>query len=249
MFSKIHQEFPDKNPIELLEIVKKRLGKPMEITHFSSDIPNHSLVSIDVFVQDNGFNTLLSPFTHPITNGTEKSSINFLFQDDCDPGWDLVEEPIVEYLEKQPHVCISYPFQNIVYPSAQISDTSLIQKKLPGIDPVRVCVVKKMGSMLPLNQWVRVVGFYENPLENTESILTTMPCIHCVDATVLSLYSLPKQIHQQSLHQNLFKTIKSNVMGDVLAAEYVMSFLFSQMYSIADVGQNEFLVFLVLDFH
>jgi hypothetical protein len=233
LMEKIHLDNPNCSPQELQQIIRSNLKNPLEIHHFNHK--NHSLVKVNLFVQDNGFQPQMSPFMHPIYNKNEQSTMHFLTRDFPDPDWELANDPVSRYIEKQPHMCILSTFEpdTLGLEKMMIKD-SVVKQKLPGFDPNGVCVVKTIGPMLPLNQMVQVLGYLEHPLEDMEDLLFVLPTIHCVSFSILTLQDLiPKSmpiLDIKYLRMNLIKSLKNELLGDVLAAEYVAAHLFYRMY-------------------
>jgi hypothetical protein len=175
-------------PQEMLQIIRSKLENPLEIHHF--DQKNHSVVKVTVFVQDNGFQSQVSPLEHAIFNKDETSTMNFITRDYPDPGWQLMDVPVTKYLEKQPHVCILSNFDASIGLEKLNLKESIVKQKLPGFDSNGVCVVKTIGPMLPLNQMVQVIGYFERPIEQCDDLLFSFPVIHCVDFQILGLKDL-----------------------------------------------------------
>jgi stage V sporulation protein SpoVS len=234
----LHLSHPQNSAHELLEIMKQNVPKHIQwIGSDLSRVPNHSLVRARVFVQDNGFNLQMTPFIHPIRRGNEQKTMNFVVRDYPDDDWDMIDAPVTRYIEKQPHMCILQDFETISSDIDQklrnlSEQDTVLGQKLPGTDKNRICVVKTLGPMLPLNQIVEIVGYFERPIEGESELLLMTPTIHCVEFKLIRVHDyVPESISFDvpNLRMNLIKALKTPLLGDVFAAEYMAAHMFYRM--------------------
>jgi stage V sporulation protein SpoVS len=234
----LHLNHPQNSAHELVEIMKQNV--PENIPWIGSDlsrVANHSLVRARVFVQDNGFNLQMTPFIHPIRRGNEQKTMNFVVRDYPDSDWDMIDAPVTRYIEKQPHMCILQDFEPLEGDLSQklerlAVEETVLGQKLPGTDKNRICVVKTLGPMLPLNQIVEIVGYFEHPMQGETELLLMTPTIHCIEFKMIHVHDyVPKslQFDVPNLRMNLIKALKTQLLGDVFAAEYMAAHMFYRM--------------------
>ena len=124
--------------------------------------------------------------------------------------------------------------------------SKLFEKKLPGVPKELVCNVKTFDHQagMRLNQVVHVYGVLEIPyitiddISESTTLEEILPTIHCVHYELLSPFKLSRPIDESretilamstSLRDQALLSLKSCMLGDELAAEYLYLSLFSKI--------------------